>query len=503
MDDITPEIGITGTPVIDPATGAMYLVTKQKTTATDGTVTFQQYVRSVSVATGQDVLGGSMLIQSNLSGSGAGYTGVDDETVPFDALTENQRPALLLLNGDVYVGYASHGDVDPYHGWLFGFNAATLATDSAIDLTPDGLRGPIWMSGDGPSADAQGNIYVVTGNGTFDANAGGSDYAESVLRLTPTPGFTGHGVQGIKVNDYFTPYNQALSNYTDQDLGSSGLMLIPGTHEGLTAGKDGNVYLVNTRHLGKFNAKRNRIIQTDTTALNGGNAFFAPAYLNKTVYFAASGNPLTAFKLRNGRLMAKPLGQSSESYGFGASPAVSANGKADGIVWAIQRVLPTGTRAGSGDPAGYAVLNAYDAATMAELYTSATDPTGGGTSTPPAIKFSTPTVADGHVFVGTATGVLVYGLTGTATPAVARPAAALARSPIATRKAATLQTVPAAVDLHVSTTGTTARPAAVRPAAASVHAGVFAAHGRTIKADRVARGAALAGVVSAVSRPVG
>ncbi len=436
VDDIYPEIGITGTPVIDPAADAMYLVTKEATTAADGTVTYSQHVRSIDVTTGLDAGAGSMLIQSNLSGSGEGYTGTDDETVPFDPLTENQRPALLLTGGDVYVGYSSHGDNDPYHGWLFAFNEQSLDTDAVIDLSPDGLRAPIWMSGDGPAVDAQGNVFVSTGNGTFDAGVGGLDYGDSVLRLNKVAGEAGHGSQGLVVGDYFSPYDQATINYTDQDLGSSGVLLIPGTHEALTAGKDGNVYVVNTRNLGKFNAKRNNIVQTDKTALGGNPGDFAAAYFDKTVYFAGAGGQLEGFKLVNGKLAAKPVGTSPETYQYpGASPSVSADGTADGIVWALGRIVPASADPGSGMPAGTVVLNAYNAANLAELYTSAADTTNGANATPPGIKFATPTIAGGHVFVGTASGVLEFGLlsaaaaTATASVLTGRPTTALAVSP--------------------------------------------------------------------------
>ena len=220
----------------------------------------------------------------------------------------------------------------------------------------------------------------------------------------------------MAINDYFSPYDQAKINYTDEDLGSSSVLLVPGTHEAITAGKYGNVYVLNTNHLGKFNNKRNNIIQTDTTALGGNKAFFASAFFNKTIYFATSGGKLEGLKLKNGKLSKKPIGESSATYGYpGASPSISANGKSDGIVWAIQRVEPASATPGTGDPVGYTVLNAYDATTMKELYSSATDPAGGGTTTPPAIKFTTPTIADGHVFVGTANSVLVYGLDSKAT----------------------------------------------------------------------------------------
>ena len=410
VTDIDPEIGITGTPVIDHATGTMYFVTKLKTTAADGTVTFSQQLRAVNIATGADAFGGSTPIQYTLSGSGEGYTGTDSEMVPFDPLTENQRPALLLSHGEVYVGYSSHGDNDPYHGWLFAFNTRTLGVDAALDLSPDGLRAPIWMGGAGPSADAAGNIFVSTGNGTYDAPLGGFDYGDSVLRIDKVKGYTAEGADGLEIKDYFTPDNEAQLNLNDKDLGSGGVLLVPGTNEAITGGKDGDLYVVNQKNLGGFNLNANKIIQQDTTATDGDQIRATPAYFDGAIYLAGLGGSLVGYKLVGGKISATPIGTSAEVYANpGATPSVSANGAKNGIVWAIQRVVPASADAGSGVPAGYAVLNAYDAATMTLLYSSADD--AGGTSTPAGIKFAVPTIADGHVFVGTADGLLEYGLT--------------------------------------------------------------------------------------------
>ncbi len=411
VDDIYPEVGITGTPVIDHATGTMYFVTKLKTTAADGTVTFSQQFRAVNIATGADQFGGSVPVVENLSGSGEGYTGTDSETVPFDPLTENQRPALLLSGGEVYVGYSSHGDNDPYHGWLFAFNTRTLHVDAALDLSPDGLRAPIWMGGAGPSADAAGDLFVSTGNGTYDAPLGGYDYGDSVLRIDKVKGYTAEGADGLEIKDYFTPDNEAQLNLTDKDLGSGGVLLVPGTNEAITGGKDGDLYVVNQKNLGGFDLNANKIIQQDTTATGGDQIRATPAYFNGAIYLAGLGGNLVGYKLNGGKVAATPIGTSAETYDNpGATASVSANGAKDGIVWAIQRVVPAADDASTGMPNGYAVLNAYDAATLKELYTSATDPTS-GTTTPAGIKFSVPTIADGHVFVGTATGLLVYGIT--------------------------------------------------------------------------------------------
>lgn len=399
-EDIFPEVGITGTPVIDPATGTMYLVSKQANSS-GKTTTYHQYLRSISVRTGNDVGVGSKEIVASVAGAGEGYTGPDDSMVPFDALKENQRPGLLLNNGVLYIGWASHGDTDPYHGWLISYNATNLRQITALNLSPDGLRAPVWMGAAAPSVDAAGNIYVATGNGTFSAAVGGRDYANSVLRISQTGG-------RMKIADYFTPSNQATLNQNDKDVGSSGVTLLP-NNLAVTSNKAGDVYLLNTQNLGGFSNTTNNNLQTVGTGLNGKADFSTAAYFHGAIYYAGAGQSLVRVPLSGNRLATTPSGASTDAYDFpGTTVSISSHGNSDGIVWAIQRVTPA-SDTGDDGPMGNAVLHAYDATTMKELYSSDAA-ANNRDQAPAAIKFSVPTVADGKVMIGTANALVIYGL---------------------------------------------------------------------------------------------
>ena len=222
--DIQPEIGITGTPVIDPALGTLYVVAKTQ----EGTQ-FAQRLHALDVRTGAERPNSPVTIFGSVAGIGVGNDGAGN--VPFNPLIQNQRPALLLSNGVVYIAWAAHGDIGPYHGWIMGYDAATLQQTAIFNTSPNALTDPnrflgidagcgIWQSGCGPAADADGNLYAVTGNGAFDAFLGGNSYGDSLLKLTPNGA-------AINVADYFTPYNQGYLDSVDADLGSGGLILLP------------------------------------------------------------------------------------------------------------------------------------------------------------------------------------------------------------------------------------------------------------------------------------
>jgi hypothetical protein len=269
--DIVPEIGITGTPVIDPKTGTLYLVAKTKET-TGTTSTYVQRLHALDVTTGQECPGSPVVIQASVPGTGLGNS---NGTLAFNALRENQRPALLLLNGIVYIAWASHGDIDPYHGWLIGYNATTLQQVAVFNTTPNGTRGGIWQGGGGPAADSSGNIYFMTGNGTFSApNLGtGIDYGDSFLKLS-TSG-------GLSVLDWFTPYNESTLEQGDADLGAGGVLLLPDSvgsnahqHLMVGSGKQGTIYLVDrgdgsTQTMGEFTPNVNNNLQTLTGQIGG------------------------------------------------------------------------------------------------------------------------------------------------------------------------------------------------------------------------------------------
>lgn len=406
-DDINPEIGITGTPVIDPAAGVLYVIVKTKETVS-GNTTFHERLHALSIATGQDMPGSPVEITASVPGTGdAAVNGV----LTFDPLRHQARPGLLLLNGVVYIGFGSHGDNIPYHGWVIAYNAATLRQVGVWVTTPNGKTDPsgyplgaggIWMSGNGLAADASGNIYFQTGNGTFDVDptlGGGIDFGDSVIKLSTAGG-------GLSYGDSFTPYNEYNLDDTDYDLGSGGVLLLPDSagssahrHLLVGAGKQGRVYVVDRDNMGKFNssgASVDNCLQ-DLDVIAG--AWSSPAYWNGNIYYASGGDVLKQFTIGGGVMGSAPSSQAAEVFGYpGATPSVSSNGTANGIVWVIEY---------GGD--GGAVVHAYNAADVSsELYNSNMSP--GRDVAGPAVKFAVPTIVNGKVYVGTVNALSVYGL---------------------------------------------------------------------------------------------
>jgi hypothetical protein len=389
--DIVPEIGITGTPVINPNNNMLYVVAKTKEMV-NGNATFVQRLHVLDITTGLESPLGPVVISAQVPGTGDGSAG---GMVAFNPLTENQRSALLLSRNIVYIAWASHGDNGPYHGWVMGYNATTLLQVSVFNTTPNGGLGGVWMSGAGPAADANGNIYFATGNGSFDGQNSGSDFGDSILKLSTK--------RGLNLADYFTPFNQNNLNAGDVDLGSGGVMLLPdqtGTHPHLLVleGKEGKIYLVDRDNMGKFNAGTDNVVQVVPGVVNG--TWSTPAYFNGEVYYNGIDDALKALSVSVGLLGTTPLSQATVGFGYpGATPSISSNARANGIVWTLQT-----DAYGSNGPA---VLHAYDATDVShELYNSslsATDQLGG------AVKFSVPTVANGRVFVGTSNSLSIFG----------------------------------------------------------------------------------------------
>ena len=384
---ITPEFGITSTPVIDSSTGTLYVVASTKEVS-GSTTSYVFRLHALSVTTGQEKFGGPVVLQAK-SGS-----------VTFVPIQHLQRPGLLLVNGVVYIGFGSHGDTSPWYGWLLGYNASTLAQVLAFNASPNAGESGIWQSGAGPASDASGNIYFNTGNGGFDVNTGGIDYGDSIVKLNSSG----------TVLDYFTPYNQATLDATDADVGSSGLVLLPdqtGTYAHVLVGasKQGVIYSVNRDGMGKYNGGSNKNIQS-LAGLSSYGLFGSPAYWNGNVYFAAWNDYLRAFQVSNGTLAL--TSHSSVTLAFpGATPSVSSNGTSNGIVWIIQENVPNDTVINNPPTA---VLRAYDATNLAtELYDS-TQATGNRDAAGGAVKFAVPTVANGKVYVGNSNQVTVYGL---------------------------------------------------------------------------------------------
>jgi hypothetical protein len=391
-DDLVPKVGVTSTPVIDRASGTLYVVAKTKER---GAGNFVQRLHALDLATGAEKFGGPVVIAATVPGTGDGSNG---GMVSFDPLRQHQRSALALVNGVVYISSAAHCDIGPYHGWIIGYDASTLGQVAAFVATPDGGLGGVWQSGGAPAADAAGNLYVETGNGTFDAQNGGNDYGDSLLKLSVGADLT--------VADYFTPFNEDDLNNADIDFGSGAPLLLPdqpGVHPHLVlaSGKEGTIYVVDRDGMGHFHAGDDSQIVQSLPSVVGGT-WSMPAYWNDTVYYSGTNDVLKAFALSGGLLSASPIAQSSDAFGFpGATPSISANGASDGIVWTVQT-----DGYADGHPA---VLHAYDASDVSqELYAS--DRAGRHDVPGKAVKFAVPTIANGRVYVGAQKRLTAYGL---------------------------------------------------------------------------------------------
>jgi hypothetical protein len=404
--DLVPEVGITGTPVIDPSSGTLYVIAK---TLERGVV--MQHLHALDIRTGKEKFGGPVAIDSSIEvpGSGDGSAGGH---VPFNATTQNQRSGLLLLGGVVYAAWAAHNDMGPYHGWVIGFDAHTLQVVRVFNTTPNGGLGGIWMSADGISSDAGGDLYMLTGNGTFDADLGGVDYGDSFLRLGPGAG------TALDVVDYFTPWNQQDLSTNDLDLGSGGPLLIDAggahPHEIVSGGKDGTLYVIDRDSMGGFNTSSMSDPQIVQELVHQfGRIYCAPSYFNGAIYVSSgrvtSGGPpgagaLEAFTVNSdGTLSGTPSSAAAVApFAFPApTVSISANGATGGIVWALRNES-------YGDPHGHATLYAFDAGNLAnELYDS--DQAGTRDQCGAAVKFTVPTVANGRVYVGGQRAYTVYG----------------------------------------------------------------------------------------------
>lgn len=386
-EDIAPEIGITGTPVIDPSSGTLYVVAKTKENGN-----FFQRLHALDTATGVEKFGGPVTIQASVAGAGVRNDG--NGNVIFDPLINLQRSGLLLLGGTVYVAFASHGDFDPFNGWILGYDAHTLKQVIAYAPDADGSGGSVWQSGGGPAADSAGNIYVTIANGEFDAANGGRDYGDSALKLQPS-GDT------FKVLDFFTPFDQQTLNDLDHDLGSGGVVLLPDqssspSHLLLASSKEGKLYVINRDNMGHFNpANDSQILQTIQFA---GGIFSTPAVWQNKVYVSAVRDSLKCYSVSGGHLAL--TSDTGKVFGYpGSTPVVSANGNSNGIVWAVQVDQQVSDAA---------VLHAYDASDLShELYNSlqAGDRDMAGAS----VKFTVPVVVNGKVYVGGGDQLTVYG----------------------------------------------------------------------------------------------
>jgi uncharacterized protein (TIGR03437 family) len=379
---VIPELGITGTPAIDPSSGTIYLIAFTKESG-------DQYIyrlHAIDVTNGAERPGSPVEIQPS----------------GFVPLAHKQRAALLLSNGVVYSSWSSNCDEGTYHGWVMAHDASTLALLAFFNDSPDDRGASFWNAGAGPAADEQGDIYVVSANGDFDGDESFAEYDESVLRITQAP--------GLQVADQFTPFNKLMLDEEDLDLGSCGALVLPDEvgssahpHVLFTSGKEGRVYLLDRQALGGVQ------VGADSGALaslllSGSNPTFGAAgYFNGSVYLDPVNSPLLEFQVANASLASTPAAAAANQNSFpGATPSISANGSNDGIVWTV-----------TADDGGR--LLAYDAIDLATLYDSnarASD------QLPGYSEFSVPTIADGKVFAATDSGVTIYGESAPVPPAI-------------------------------------------------------------------------------------
>jgi hypothetical protein len=444
--DINPQIGITGTPVIDQATGFLFLVAKTKQVVNNVTTSphYVQVLYKVSLADGtftSTVIGdttntsgtytynvGPYVLDAHAQGAGhvtATINGSSKVVVYFNALRQHNRGALLLNNGNVYIPFASHGDNTPYHGWILGYSESTLAPSAVLNLNPDGSDDGVWEGGGRIAMDPQGYMYVETGNGTFDTTLAAKtgfnigfpqygDYGDSFVKigLDPTTNQSNQNINGwgLQVVDYFTPQNQASLSSADQDLGSGGPLILPDSvgsashpHLLIGSGKGGVLYLIDRDNMGEFHSSTDSIVQEVAGGLSAAGSYGTAAFFNdgttSRIYYGGKSDNLKAFTISSASLNTTPA-KSPDTFGLqGDTPSISANGSSNGVVWAID--------GGSSQLRAYNVTPSGSPAALQEIYTSGQNSARDALGT--AVKFTAPTVADGQVFVGTSSTLVAYG----------------------------------------------------------------------------------------------
>jgi hypothetical protein len=411
--DIPIEFGITGTPVIDPVAGTVYLVSN---TTENGTVI--QRLHALNLIDGTERAQSPVVIQAQVAGTGDGGT-----VETFQAIYENQRPGLVLTSGKILIGWSAHCDAGPWHGWLMSYDATTLAQTAVFPVTPNGTQGGIWMSGGAPAVDSSGNVLLTTGNGTFDNSnnvmpplSPSNDFGMSFLNLNPLT---------LTVQDFYTPSQWQAWSWQDWDVSASGVVVLPDGsgptgHPNVLAGgdKQGHLWLIDRTSMSGYSSIADNTVQFLTmpnsvcSANNQGDCYFAsPGYWSGTLYMALWQGPLMAFQMTGGLIpssggYATPASQSTEIYPF-PSPTPSISGSPSGgtIVWVLDNAA-NATDNSTGE--GPALLRAYDATNLGTtLYSStnsAADTAGNAT------KFTLPTVANGHVYIAGNGSLTVYGL---------------------------------------------------------------------------------------------
>jgi hypothetical protein len=439
--DITPEIGITGTPVIDPATNTLYVAAKSKNPTTSH---YYYRLHALDLSNGTEKFGGPVEIADTtyiastytynnplahpyVFGTGSGkitatVNGVSRSIVPFNAVRQMNRPGLTLYNGQVYIAFASHGDNGPYHGWVLRYDvpdtgdpAGRINLTGVLNTTPNGGLGGIWQSGGTLAFDPQGNLYFETGNGTFTNTATNfnaqnfpidANYGDSFVKVSndPTTTATNQNANGwgLKVVDYFTPFNEPDLDAADRDLGSGGPLVLPDSvgsaaHPRLLigSGKEGKIYLLDRDNLGKYDPATDHVVQEQAGAISG--SLGVPAFFNNTIYYVGGyGGTAKTFSIANGQFSTSPTSQSANTFAFpGSTPSITANGSANGVVWTIDR--------------GTNQLRAYNASGFNNLLWTSAQAGNGRDQLGTVVKFTVPTAVDGKVYVGTDGFIVSYG----------------------------------------------------------------------------------------------
>jgi immunoglobulin I-set domain protein len=398
---VLPEIGITSTPVIDLKAGThgtIFAVAMSK----NGSTYFQR-LHALDLTTGAEETGSPTTIQATFP-----LPGHAGQVATFDPKQYKERSALLLLNGVIYTTWASHCDDGPYQGWIMGYSESTLQQTSVLNITPNGSLGAFWGAGAGPAADSDGNFYVLSGNGTFDDTLNAdmfpvdSDFGNGFLKISTTGNV-------LAVADYFNMHDTDTETSQDMDLGSGGPVVLPDMtdsmgntwHLAVGAGKDQRIYVVNRDMMGKFNTSNDNAIYQELDGALPAGVWSTSAYFNNTIYYGPQTGTLRSFTFSNAKLSTNFSSQSATGFPYpGATPSISANGTSNAILWAMENDGSTG------------VLHAYDATNLAtELYNSNQAASGRDQySTNGNCKFVTPVIANGKVFLPTATGVVVFGL---------------------------------------------------------------------------------------------
>jgi hypothetical protein len=435
--DIYPEIGVTGTPVIDATTNTIYVVSASESNAQDSgtcigaTGNFYHRLHALDVSTGSEKYNAPVTIAASVPGTGDGSV---NGMVPFSSQLHHNRSGLAEAGGKIYVAFAAHEDATPYHGWVIAYKATNVQQQMAVfNTTPNGVNGAdggIWAGGGAPAVDNGGDVYVSTGNGVFDElpPPPNNDYGDSILRLHYINGSTLNGLN-LNLAGYFTPFDQLALSQSDADLGSGAVVLFPnqaGSPKYLLTqvGKEGTVYLIDRNNMGQFNSANNtQILQTFTGPVHG--MWGTPALWHNNLYVGGRRDTVRQFTYNPAivQFNSTAASQSLTSYGFpGATPSVSAATSNHGIVWAIDSSLYGYASNNAGVncstvplPAacsGPAILHAYNAINLAQEYWNSTQAANNRDLAGNAVKFVPPTIANGKVYVGTRTEVDVYGLIG-------------------------------------------------------------------------------------------